>query len=346
VNWDNQNNKDPWGNNNNDAPDFDELIKKFSAIFGGSNSKSNGSSSGGGFNMPKGKLFGYGFFAFVLIYASLSVYTLDSSEQAVVLRFGKYHETTDEGLNFMLAGIDERYVENVTLTRRYSQSANMLTKDENIVDVTVSAQYRIANLKDFVLNVKDPESSLRQATESALRHVVGDNTLDQTLTVGRQDIAMRVGERLQSYLDLYQTGLNVQQVNIEKTDPPAAVKDAFDDVVAAREDKERLQNEAERYAVSIVPEARGQAQARIQDAEGYRKQVVANAEGEVVRFNKLLAEYQKAPEVTRDRLYIDAMQSVLSNSTKIMVDVEGGNNLLYLPLDKIMEQNKKNEDEE
>jgi len=346
VNWDNQNNKDPWGNNNNDAPDFDELIKKFSAIFGGSNSKSNGSSSGGGFNMPKGKLFGYGFFAFVLIYASLSVYTLDSSEQAVVLRFGKYHETTDEGLNFMLAGVDERYVENVTLTRRYSQSANMLTKDENIVDVTVSAQYRIANLKDFVLNVKDPESSLRQATESALRHVVGDNTLDQTLTVGRQDIAMRVGERLQSYLDLYQTGLNVQQVNIEKTDPPAAVKDAFDDVVAAREDKERLQNEAERYALSIVPEARGQAQARIQDAEGYRKQVVANAEGEVVRFNKLLAEYQKAPEVTRDRLYIDAMQSVLSNSTKIMVDVEGGNNLLYLPLDKIMEQNKKNEDEE
>ena len=346
MNWDNQNNKDPWGNNNNDAPDFDELIKKFSAIFGGSNSKSNGSSSGGGFNMPKGKLFGYGFFAFVLIYASLSVYTLDSSEQAVVLRFGKYHETTDEGLNFMLAGIDERYVENVTLTRRYSQSANMLTKDENIVDVTVSAQYRIANLKDFVLNVKDPESSLRQATESALRHVVGDNTLDQTLTVGRQDIAMRVGERLQSYLDLYQTGLNVQQVNIEKTDPPAAVKDAFDDVVAAREDKERLQNEAERYALSIVPEARGQAQARIQDAEGYRKQVVANAEGEVVRFNKLLSEYQKAPEVTRDRLYIDAMQSVLSNSTKIMVDVEGGNNLLYLPLDKIMEQNKKNEDEE
>ncbi len=346
MNWDNQNNKDPWGNNNNDAPDFDELIKKFSAVFGGSNSKSNGSSSGGGFNMPKGKLFGYGFFAIVLIYASLSVYTLDSSEQAVVLRFGKYHETTDEGLNFMLAGIDERYVENVTLTRRYSQSANMLTKDENIVDVTVSAQYRIANLKDFVLNVKDPESSLRQATESALRHVVGDNTLDQTLTIGRQDIAMRVGERLQSYLDLYQTGLNVQQVNIEKTDPPAAVKDAFDDVVAAREDKERLQNEAERYALSIVPEARGQAQARIQDAEGYRKQVVANAEGEVVRFNKLLAEYQKAPEVTRDRLYIDAMQSVLSNSTKIMVDVEGGNNLLYLPLDKIMEQNKKNEDEE
>ena len=347
MNWDNQNNKDPWGNNNNDAPDFDELIKKFSALFGGGNNSPNDPSndgSDGEVKMPVKKFFGYGFFALAVIYASLSVYQLDSSEQAVVLRFGKYYETTDEGLNFMLAGIDERYVENVTLTRRYSQSANMLTKDENIVDVTVSAQYRIANLKDFVLNVKDPESSLRQATESALRHVVGDNTLDQTLTVGRQDIAIRVGERLQNYLDIYKTGLNVQQVNIEKTDPPAAVKDAFDDVVAAREDKERLQNEAERYALSIVPEARGQAQARIQDAEGYKKQVVANAEGEVVRFDKLLEEYRKAPEVTRDRLYIDAMQSVLSNSTKIMIDVEGGNNLLYLPLDKIMEQNKKEEE--
>ena len=346
MNWDNQNNKDPWGNNNNnDGPDFDELIKKFSAILGGGNKKSNGSSSGGDFKMPTKKIFGYGFFAAAVIYGSLCVYQLDSSEQSVVLRFGEYHKTSEEGLNFMLAGVDERYIENVTLTRRYSQSANMLTKDENIVDVTVSAQYRIANLKDFVLNVKDPEASLRQATESASRHVVGDNTLDQTLTVGRENIAIRVGERLQSYLDIYQTGLIVQQINIEKTDPPAAVKDAFDDVVAAREDKERLQNEAERYALTIVPEARGQAQARIQDAEGYRKEVVSNAEGEVARFDKLLEEYEKAPKVTRDRLYIDAMQSVLSNSTKVMVDVEGGNNLLYLPLDKIMEQNKKSEED-
>tara|TARA_B110000091_G_C13821718_1_gene481378 strand:+ start:8373 stop:9431 length:1059 start_codon:yes stop_codon:yes gene_type:complete len=352
VNWDNQNNKDPWGNNNNnDAPDFDELIKKFSAIFGGGNNKSNGSSSGGDggdggdFKMPTKKIFGYGFFAAAVIYGSLCVYQLDSSEQSVVLRFGEYYKTSEEGLNFMLAGVDERYIENVTLTRRYSQSANMLTKDENIVDVTVSAQYRIANLKDFVLNVKDPEASLRQATESALRHVVGDNTLDQTLTVERENIAIRVGERLQSYLDIYQTGLIVQQINIEKTDPPAAVKDAFDDVVAAREDKEKLQNVAERYALTIVPEARGQAQATIQEAEGYKKEVVSNAEGEVARFNKLLEEYKKAPEITRARLFIDSRQSVLSNSTKIMIDVDGGNNLLYLPLDKIMEQNKKREED-
>lgn len=345
MNWDNQNNKDPWGNNSNDAADFDELIKKFSSIFGGGNKQSNGSSSGGDFKMPTKKLFSYGFFAAAVIYGSLCVYQLDSSEQSVVLRFGEYHKTSEEGLNFMLAGVDERYIENVTLTRRYSQSANMLTKDENIVDVTVSAQYRIANLKDFILNVKDPEASLRQATESALRHVVGDNTLDQTLTVGRENIAIRVGERLQSYLDIYQTGLIVQQINIEKTDPPAAVKDAFDDVVAAREDKERLQNEAERYALTIVPEARGQAEARIQEAEGYKKEVVSKAQGEVSRFNKLLEEYKKAPEVTRARLRIDMNQSVYSNSTKIMVDTEGGNNLLYLPLDKIMEQNKKSEED-
>ena len=246
----------------------------------------------------------------------------------------------------MIAGIDERYTENVALTRRFSQTANMFTKDENLVDVTISVQYRIKNLKDFVLNVNDPEASLRQATESALRHVVGDNSLEETLTTGRQTLALNVQDRLQNYLDLYATGLIIQQVNIEKTDPPSAVKDAFDDVVAAREDKVRLQNEAERYALSIVPEARGQAVARVQQAEAYREEVIANAEGEVVRFEKLLAEYKKAPKVTRDRLYLDAIQSVLSSSTKIMVDVEGGNNLLYLPLDKIMEQNKKRDDDE
>ena len=343
MNWDNQD-KDPWGGKN-DAPDFDDLLKKFSSVLGTKKAtSSNGSGSGGGGNkLSSGRIFLYAFFAFLIVYASQCIYQLDASERAVILRLGKFHEEQSEGLNFRLAGIDDRYIENVSLTRRYTQTNSMLTKDENIVDVTVSAQYRIANLKDFVLNVKDPEGSLRNAIESALRHVVGDNTLDQTLTVGRENIAFDVQTRLQTYLDSYQTGLLVQQVNIEKTDPPSAVKDAFDDVVAAREDKERLQNEAERYALSIVPEARGQAQARIRQAEGYKLEVVANAEGEVARFTNLLEEYSKAPEVTRDRLYLDALQSVLSNSTKVMVDVEGGNNLLYLPLDKIMEENKKQE---
>ena len=346
MNWDNQNNQDPWGRKDQDEVSFDDLIKKFSVMFAGKKSSgSNGSSNGNGFNFPTKKTFLYGFFGLLVLYASMSIYQLDSPERAVVLRFGEYHAETGEGLNFMLAGIDERYVENVALTRRYSQTANMLTKDENLVDVTISVQYRIKNLKDFVLNVRDPESSLREATESSLRHVVGDNTLEETLTTGREQIAQDVSARLQSYLDLYATGLVVQQVNIEKTDPPSAVKASFDDVVAAREDKEKLQNEADRYGLSIVPEARGQAFARIQAAEAYREEVVANAEGEAVRFDKLLAEYQKAPKVTRDRLYLDALQGLYSNSTKVLMDVEGGNNLMYLPLDKILEQNKSEEEE-
>ena len=204
MNWDNQD-KDPWGGKN-DAPDFDDLIKKFSTFLGGkdsSNKKSSG--GGGGMKIPTTRIFLYGFFAFLIIYASQSIYQLDASERAVILRFGKFYEEQQEGLNFRLAGIDERYIENVSLTRRYTQTNSMLTKDENIVDVTVSAQYRIANLKDFVLNVKDPEGSLRQAIESALRHVVGDNTLEQTLTVGRENIAQEVQGRLQQILDIYQT---------------------------------------------------------------------------------------------------------------------------------------------
>ena len=342
MNWDNQD-KNPWGGKN-DAPDFDDLVKKFSAILGGKKQSSNGSgggNTGGGFKMPTSRLFMYALFGFLIVYASQCIYQLDASERAVILRLGKFYEEQGEGLNFRLAGIDDRYIENVTLTRRYTQTNSMLTKDENIVDVTVSAQYRIANLKDFVLNVKDPETSLRQGIESALRHVVGDNTLEQTLTVGRENIAQEVQVRLQQILDAYATGLIVQQVNIEKTDPPAAVKDAFDDVVAAREDKERLQNEAERYALTIVPEARGQAQARIRKAEGYKLEVVANAEGEVGRFIQLLEEYQKAPKVTRDRMYIDAIQNVLSSTTKIMIDIDSGNNLMLLPLDKMMDQGNK-----
>ena len=296
--------------------------------------------------MPIGRIMIYALFGLLVLAGFQSIYIVEEQERAIILRLGEFNEEQQPGLNFKIPIIDQKFTENVTITRRESQSVSMLTKDENIVDVTVSAQYRIANLKDFVLNVRDPESSLKQALDGALRHVVGDFTLDQTLTVGRQSIAQEVQERMQSYLDIYSTGLLVQQVNIEKTDPPSAVKDAFDDVVAAREDKERLQNEAERYALSIVPEARGKAQAVIKEAEGYRLAVVANAEGEVDRFNKLLEEYTKAPIVTRDRLYLDALQSVLSNSTKVMVDVEGGNNLLYLPLDKIMEENKKKGDDD
>jgi membrane protease subunit HflK len=213
----------------------------------------------------------------------------------------------------------------------------MLTKDENIVDVTVSVQYQIADPKKYVLDIRDADASLVQATESALRHVVGGSIMDDALTTGRELIAQDVKTRLQRYLNKYNTGLEVVIVNIEDSSPPNQVQEAFDDVIKAREDEVRARNEAETYANGLVPEARGQAQRMLQDAEAYKEQVVSEAEGDATRFNLLLAEYQKAPDVTRNRLYLDSIQGVMSNSTKVMIDVEGGNNILYLPLDKIAE---------
>ena len=189
MNWDN--NQDPWGKKNQDPLDFDDLMKKFMAAFSGK-SGGNGANPPSGMKIPTGKLISYFLIGALVIYASMCVYQVDTSERAVILRLGKYYQETGEGLNFMIAGIDEKFQEDITVTRRFSQTANMLTKDENLVDVTVSVQYRIKSLKDFVLNVKDPEASLREATESALRHVVGDNTLEETLTTGREVLAQNV----------------------------------------------------------------------------------------------------------------------------------------------------------
>jgi membrane protease subunit HflK len=213
----------------------------------------------------------------------------------------------------------------------------MLTEDENIVDISLSAQYTIIDSQSFLLRVRDPETSLKHAAESALRHVIGSAELHQVLTEGRKAISIDVQARLQRYLDLYQTGILVTTVNIEDAQPPAEVQAAFDDVIRAKEDEQRVKNEAETYRNGIVPEARGQASRQIEEASAYKEQVVAEADGEAQRFEKLLAEYEKAPEVTRQRLYIDAMQSVMSKTSKVMVDVDGGN-LMYLPLDKLMKQ--------
>ena len=202
-------------------------------------------------------------------------------------------------------------------------------------------QYVVSNPKDFQLEVRSPENSLAQATESALRHVVGSSKMDDVLTEGRAILADQVQARLQDYLDSYQTGLEVSKVNIENTSAPSQVQDAFDDVIKAREDEQRVKNEAQTYANGIVPEARGKAQRMMEEASAYREEVVARAEGEATRFSKLLAEYQKAPEVTRERLYLVAMEDVLSNSNKVLVDVDGGNNMMVLPLDQIMNSAKR-----
>jgi membrane protease subunit HflK len=265
----------------------------------------------------------------------LGFYQVDEQERAVVLRFGKYHETVRPGLQWNPPLIDEVIKVNTTKVRAASFREIMLTQDENIVEVKLSVQYVINDPDKFVLKVRDPERSLQHASQSALRHVVGDTVMDLVLTEGRAQIAVDVKQRLQAYLDLYETGIFVSTVNVDESKPPNQVQAAFDDVIKAREDEERVKNEAQAYANAVVPEARGAAQRQIEEANAYMEQVIANAEGEADRFNKLLTEYQKAPEVTRERLYLDAVQGVFSNTNKVMVDVEGGNNIMYLPLDQL-----------
>lgn len=328
--------KDPWGGsrNNEGPPDIDEAIKKlkerFSAFGGG------GSSSGAG---GSGKsLLPIGLLVIAIIWALLGVYQVDEKEQALVLRLGKYHDTLNAGLKWNPPLIDKVVMVRVTEERQYSARGLMLTQDENIVEISLTVQYNIANAKDFVLNIKEPETSLKQATDSALRHVVGSTGLDGVISTGREQVAEGTAQKLQDLLDVYGSGINVVKINIEEARPPTEVKAAYDDVIKAREDLERLVNEAQAYSNGIIPEARGEAQRLREEANGYKSQVVSKSEGEANRFIKLLAEYKKAPQVTRERLYLDAIEEVMTNSSKVLVDTEGGNNMLYLPLDKIVQQ--------
>jgi len=253
-----------------------------------------------------------------------------------VLRFGKYYETVGPGLNIYFPPIDRKFQENVTRERSYSMTGQMLTEDENIVEVPFTIQYKVSKLQDFVLNVDQPEVSLKHATESALRHVAGSTTMDQVITEGRERMSTEVRDRLQSFLNTYGTGISVTQVNIQRASAPAEVKDAFDDVIRAREDEQRERNQAETYANGIVPEARGQAARLLAEAEGYKMEVVDRATGDAARFDQLITEYRKAPAVTRSRLYYETMESVLGKTSKVVVD--GNNNqMLYLPLDKLMQ---------
>jgi modulator of FtsH protease HflK len=275
----------------------------------------------------------------VLVYGLLGLYQVDQGERGIVFRFGAVQQNVVmPGLHWNPPIIDVVEKVNVTRVNSHSHQALMLTEDENIVDVAVTVQFVVHDPVAFLVNVRTPRASLTQATESALRHVVGSSRMDGVITAGREAIAVEVQERLQAYLDNYGTGIRLDKVNIDRSAPPAQVADAFNDVQKAKEDEQRFINEANAYAESVIPEARGEAQQVIEQANGYRDRVVARAEGEANRFNKLLVEYAKASAVTRDRLYIDAMETVLSNSTKIMVAVEGGNNIMYLPLDRLAQQ--------
>ncbi|NOR43544.1 MAG: FtsH protease activity modulator HflK [Gammaproteobacteria bacterium] len=337
-------NKDPWGNKGNRGnqgpPDLDEVFKnlqkKFGSLFGG-----KGGGSKGGSALPAGGGFGIGVVVVILLafWMATGFYKVEEAERGVVFRFGKHVETTQKGLHWHLPTPIER-VEKVDVAKVYTIPINstMLTQDENIVDVLGTVQYQIDSAEKYLFNVRNPEISLSQVTESALRQSIGRSKMDYVITEGRGEIAIQVRGLIQEIVNGYQTGLIIFKVNIQNAKPPEQVKDAFDDVTQAREDEERFKNEAEAYRNEVIPKARGASARMREEAEAYKNEVIARAEGEATRFNQLLKEYKKAPAITRDRLYIDMMESVLSNSSKVMVDVEGGNNLLYLPLDKLMER--------
>ena len=326
--------KDPWGGNRNEQgpPDIDEALKKLKekfSMFG----------SGGGSGGPSLKsLLPMALLVLLAIWGLLGVYQVDAKEETVILRLGKYHDTATSGLRWNPPLIDSRTTVGVTEERQYSTRGLMLTQDENIVEVALSVQYNVESARDFVLSIKSPELSLQLATDSALRHVVGSTGLDGVISTEREQVALATQEKLQNLLDLYSSGIRVVKINIEDAKPPNEVKAAYDDVIEAREDLERLVNEAQAYSNGVIPEARGEAQRLREEAQGYLSQVVSKSQGEANRFIKLLTEYQKAPEVTRKRLYIDAIEQVMTNSTKILVDTESGNNMLYLPLDKLGQQ--------
>ncbi len=319
----------PWGTGGNkggNPPGLDDLLKKLNGLFGGG--------SGGG-SMKEADIFKWALGAIVALWLVFGFYRVEQAEEAVVFRFGKVYGIQTAGLHWNPPLIDNVQKVNVQRVEQAALSATMITEDANIVEISLSVQYRISDAKKYLMQVSDPESSLNHATESALRHVVGSAKMTQVLNEGRATLARDVQPRLQKYLDSYNTGLVVTGVNILEALPPKEVKAAFDDVNRAKEDKERLKNQAETYANGIVPEARGQAARQMAEAEGYKLEVVDRARGDASRFDQLITEYRKAPAVTRSRLYYETMESVLGKTSKIVVDGKS-NQMLYLPLDKMI----------
>lgn len=334
--------KDPWGNRkgrDQGPPDLDEvfgkLSRKLSGLFGG-----KGPSAGGSGAMGVGVVLAVG----IVVWGVSGFYTIGEAERGVVLRFGEFSHIVQPGLNWKPNFIDEVETVNIQAIRSLRGSGDMLTKDENVVRVEMDVQYRVADPKKYLYAVTNADDSLRQATDSALRAVIGDAEMDEILTTGRQQIRERTHEEINRIIDRYDMGILVVDVNFDTARPPEQVKDAFDDAIAAREDEERFTREAEAYRNDVLPKATGRAERLKKEALGYQQKTVNEAEGDVAQFEKLLPEYQAAPEVTRNRLYLDTMENVYSNTSKVLIDSkQGGNNLLYLPLDKLMNQTEKDD---
>ncbi|MGV6816623.1 MAG: FtsH protease activity modulator HflK [Thiotrichales bacterium] len=332
-------NQDPWGGGkrgNQGPPDLDEMFKKLSDKLGGFGKGGGGSEGGPGRGAATG-LAGIAILVFI-VWAASGFYIVGEGERGLVLRFGAFQSVADPGPHWHLPTPFET-VEMVDIdqVRSFQHRSSMLTQDENIVDIELAAQYRIKDPEAYVFRVRDPDASLHEAVESALREAVGKNKMDFVLNEGRPQVASLTKDVTQSMLDAYDTGLEVTTVNLQQIQPPEQVQDAFNDAIKAREDNVRFINEAEAYSNSIIPQARGEAARVTEEAAAYREQMIAQAEGDAARFSQLLSEYKKAPAVTRERLYLETVESVLSSSSKVMMDAQQGNSLMYLPLDKLIQ---------
>jgi membrane protease subunit HflK len=339
--WDDQGNgKSPWDPNKGQPPDLDQIVeewqKRFNKLFG---MKTSG--SGKQRKKPPILLIGS---MIIFIWVLSGLYQIDDSERGVVLRFGSNAQTTMPGLRWHIPWpLESVEVVNVNVVNRFKQQTTMLTSDENIVVVDLVVQYRKTNPVDYLFNVRDADETLSEVSESAIREVAGKSDLDYLLTEGRTETAIQTQDLIQQTLDDYGTGIVVTKVNLQDANFPLQVEDAVQDAIKAREDKERLAFEAEAFVFDVVPRARGDAARMIQEAEAYKQRVIADSEGEAARFEKLLVEYQKAPQVTRERLYIEAIETVYGNSNKVLLDSEASGNLMYLPIDKLIEHGKKEE---
>ena len=327
-------NKDPWnqgGRRSEGAPpDLDQMLDRLKARFKGKGPRP-GSPSG-----FSGASIGLLIAAAVVLWLLSGFYSVDEQERAVVLRLGAFTGLSEPGLRWRLPWpIESVEKVNVTQVRQVTERTDMLTQDENIIDVELKIQYRVSSAEKYLFSLQDPDSTLRQVTKSAVRETVGRSRMDFILTEGRQEIAERTKLIMQERLDAYDSGLVVAEVNLQNVQAPEPVQGAFADAIKAREDQERLKNEAEAYANDRVPKSRGAAARELAEAIAYRDRRVAESEGESARFTKLLAEYRKAPRVTRDRLYLETMSEVFASATKIIVDVDKTGPMIYLPLDQL-----------
>jgi membrane protease subunit HflK len=343
-------NRNPWGNRpDKGAADLDEALRnlqrKLSQIFGGngggddgSRGEGHGGGIGGGSNAMRG--FGFSTVALVLfvVWLLTGTYQVDQAEKAVVTRFGQYVSTAGAGLNWHIPWpIEARQIINVESIEGVTDQTRMLTSDENLVDINIAVQYRRAEPVAYAFSVRDPDQTLKEVAESAIREIVGRSELDFVLEQGRQEITAKTKELVQRTLDAYKTGIEVTSVNLQGVGVPEQVQSSQRDAIKAREDRERLALEAQAYANDILPKAKGSASRQSEDAAAYKARIVADAEGEAQRFTQLLASYQRAPGVTRQRLYYETMEEVLGNTNKVLVDTKGTGNMIYLPLDKLSE---------